>query len=162
MKGLHTAMAATAVAFGCSVGGPCLAQGGDVSSTNKETAISTSVCALYMEPERFANKVVTFEAQYITDRFLEILVDRKCGDSGAVVPFGHFSPDVGREFVRALGRGCPGTNDKVVRAVWTGTFRWDPNSTPGTGRVPRWLEVTKIDHLQVEDIPNSVQCHLPK
>lgn len=135
----------------------CLAQVNDFTDPSKDTGIVTSVCELVAEPQRFAGKIVTFEAQYRSDgRHLEALVDARCW--GGIVPYEHTNPDIGSEFLKAIRQGCLGTVDKNINAVWTGTYLWEPRNTPETGKVPRGLIVKKIERLRVEAVPNSPKC----
>ncbi len=123
-------------------------------------ALKTSICELDADPQRFNRKVVELQADYKSDGMeFWILTDPKCPLKGGILPSGqvHDAP-VGNALLEALRHGCPGTRDKRVTANWTGEFHWEPKNGPGSGRVYRWLDVQKIENLQVVPLPGVLAC----
>lgn len=68
------------------------------------------------------------------------------------------SRPIGGDLLDALQKGCGGTIDKIVTATWTGIYYWAPENTPGAGRVPRGLDVQKIENLKAEPMPGGYKC----
>ena len=108
-----------------------------------------ALCRLLSGPDRYTGRRVKFRARYESDG-LEFwtLYDPTCMYLGGIMPSaGVYDSVVGKPLAEALHHGFAGTTDKEIEATWTGIFHWDPRNTPGTGKVPRWLEVTQIDGL---------------
>lgn len=143
---------------------PCFPRDSEPEINGAASATNTSVCELVAQPARFNGKVVRIEALYESDgRALRILVDRRCPNDGGIVPSGqaHDRP-VGDVLINALQQGCAGTLDKEISAVWTGIFHWEPENRPATGKVPRWLDVQKIEGLEVRQKPDGPKCATPR
>jgi hypothetical protein len=124
---------------------PLHADPSDVSDRPTEIAL----CRLLSEPDRYRDRLVRFQARYESGGFENTtLVDPTCVYLGGVMPSdGVHDVVIGKPLAEALRHGLVGTLDKDIEATWTGVFHWDPRNTPGTGKVPRWLEVTQIDGL---------------
>ena len=136
----------------CS-GARCLAdEAGEPTFT---AAINVTVCDLVADPQRFHGKIVRVQAQYEADMLLSVLIDPQCPNAGGVMPSGNAnSSPVGDSLMDALFRhGCFGTTGKQITAAWVGEYHWEPQNTPGTGKVPRWIDVQKIENLEVKPRP---------
>ena len=126
------------------------------SSTTASSApvppiVVTTVCDLVSRPQDFNGRVVRVHARYESNGMdLSVLTDPMC--QGGVMPTGHFyNAKVSGAFFEALHKeGCMGVFGDGATATWTGTYHWQPENTPGTGKVPRWLEVQKIENVNVK------------
>lgn len=124
-----------------------------------EQPVVTTVCDLVTQPQHFDGRIVRIQARYESDGMEQsTLMDSKCPNVG-VAPSGHFRDlKVGGAFFAALQKGCAGTFDKQVTATWTGTYHWQPENKPGSGRLLRWLDVQKIDDLEVTPRAGVPSC----
>lgn len=124
------------------------------------TIVKTSICELVSDPQRFNGKIVELKAQYESDG-LEFwtLTDAQCPTKAGILPSGqtHVAP-VGEALLEALKHGCAGTLDKQITATWIGEFHWEPENKPGSGRVPRWIDVQKIENLVSVPRPGGPSC----
>jgi hypothetical protein len=134
---------------------PCFAGEDERAFGNSGEIINTSICELVADPQRFNGRIVQVRAQYESDGLgLRTLVDPRC--RGGVLPSGGVQdPLVGGSLSEALRHGCAGTRDKQITATWVGEYHWQPENTPGTRRAPRWLDVQKIEGLEVKSRPGA-------
>jgi len=125
--------------------------GAATSTPLSDEVVNTTVCELIADPRRFNGKTVRVEAQFESDGFGNTtLLDLHC--RGGVKPEGNVPilSQGGRAFADALRHGCPGTIDKEITATWVGVYHYEPQNTPGTGRGPRWIDLSEIVNLEVK------------
>jgi hypothetical protein len=137
---------------------PCFADDGNQSAMTSGAIVNTSICELVADPQRFSGKIVEVQAQYESDGIhSRVLVDPKC--PGGILPSGQaHDPLVGSSLLEALQHGCPGTRDKQIVATWIGEYHWEPENKPGSGKAPRWLDVQKIENLEVKPRLGGPPC----
>lgn len=132
------------------------------SAVTSGGVINTTVCELVADPLRFNGKIVEFGAHFESDGLENTtLSDSNC--RGGVKPEGNtpILSQGGRAFEEALRHGCPGTIDKEITATWVGVFHYQPQNTPGTGRVPRWIDLSDIANLEVRRKQNELAASCP-
>jgi hypothetical protein len=126
--------------------------------SGRQRVVDTSICELVDHPRAFSGKVVRIQAQYESDGIeYSTLSDPTCADFG-VKPAGELDSSVGSKLSDVLRRGCAGTTDKRITATWIGVFHWNPKNLPGTGKVPRWLDVRGIEQLRVQPRTGAPIC----
>jgi predicted Zn-dependent protease len=132
-------------------------QPGSTTAARSDEILDTTVCDLVANPRYFNGRLVKIRAHYESDGIgLRLLTDPRC--PGGIVPSGQDSPAVGGDLLAALRRGCAATTDKQVTATWSGQFHWEPENQPGTGKAPRWVDVQKIEDLEVKPLPGGPTC----
>ncbi len=91
---------------------------------------SESVCAIVHDPTRYDGHNVSVYGDFESDGIERVILsDRSCGK--ALTLQWEANPK-GYDALRdALQGGMPGTLDKVIKARFTGVFRWQPDKTYG-------------------------------
>ncbi|HEY6251341.1 MAG TPA: hypothetical protein VI685_15395 [Candidatus Angelobacter sp.] len=109
----------------------------------------TTVCRLAAAPQQFDSTLVTLRARVESDGMHgAVLTEKACPDKGVLLSFDKSSDNQSATaFTNALFSGVPGTTDKEITGVFTGTFHWDKDKVPN-----RALTVHRISNLRVKKI----------
>jgi hypothetical protein len=122
--------------------------------------VQSSVCEVVSHPEKFDGMIIRVTAEYVHDgRHSRALVDLACPDV-AIVPseLVRDVPALYPLFQAVMRNGCTNTFDKIITGKFTGRFFWDERNTPGTGKVPRWLELQSVSDLNIQPRPTGLIC----
>lgn len=119
-------------------------------------AVSTDICVLAADPQRFNNVLVTVTAQYESDGIeREGLRDPRCEESGLKLLVPQHAKGAAK-LRAALRGGYPGTLDKTIIGTFTGVFQWNPQEHP-----PRILDVHSMREITVRSRPFSLSPKPP-
>ena len=94
------------------------------------TPEDVSVCAIVQDPAQYNGHAVSVYGDFESDGIERVILsDRLCNKALTLqfVP----TPSGYDELMKALRGGLPGTLDKVVKARFTGVFRWRSDKIPG-------------------------------
>ncbi len=124
--------------------------------------IDTSICELVSHPEKFSGKTVRIHAEYLDDGYqFPILIDRNCDTGGVVTSRQLLDPTVPNPLLNILQSGCAGSIGKKISGTWIGEYHWNEKNRPGTGKVPRWLDLLNIEDLVSYQEPGASNCGNP-
>jgi len=122
-----------------------------VNCSPLEKPYSTTVCEITKSPEVFANRIVKLSGGYVDSDGFEwvLLSDNRCPTSGINLEFAEsFSrSDPAKRLIKIVFETKPwGTAYKDIRANFTGSVDWEPESNDRHKRLR--LVVTGIEDLK--------------
>lgn len=124
--------------------------------------IMTTLCSIVDNPRKYDRRFVQFAAHYESDGIEHsILVDESKCKWGIAPRFPEHL--VGEEELeRAIYVDHPGTQGKVISAMWTGVFQYHPR------QIPRWvLQLRRMDDFRFtcddcSELHKDDPIHLPE
>jgi hypothetical protein len=122
----------------------------------------TTLCSIVDNPRKYDRRFVQFAAHYESDGIEHsILVDESKCKWGIAPRFPEHL--VGEEELeRAIYVDHPGTQGKVISAMWTGVFQYHPR------QIPRWvLQLRRMDDFRFtcddcSELHKDDPIHLPE
>jgi|SRR5579872_831149 len=113
-------------------------------------AVKTTVCRLTSAPDQFENTLVTVRARVESDGMHgSSLIEKSCpGKSVALVFDSSSDEESATAFRKAVFSGFPGTTDKEITGIFTGSFHWHQGQIPN-----RVLTVKRVSLLRVKKTP---------
>ena len=109
-----------------------------------QKAIVTTLCAITSNPKQFQHRLVQFSAHYESDAFEYASLTDETRCSSRIAPLIPEKLDRDADLSRRIWISHPGTQDKVVSAIWEGIFQWQPNKVP-----MMTLQVRRIKNLTI-------------
>jgi hypothetical protein len=117
------------------------------ATQHQAKALTTSVCDIWADPERFVGKQLALDSRIESDaRHLSLLMGQPC-ERGLRFYLADIVPkSTADAFSAAIYRPWPGTEGKAVAAHFEGRLLHDPGEKV---LFPYYFEVTSVDHLEI-------------